>query len=133
MHRPTFDCAVQIDDVQKTRSFGEPMVGRCHGIVEIDRFAIHLALKQPHTAAVFEIDGGDNLHDFNWPQRSGRSSPKCASRAPDFSPDETGKRTIGRWQYLRRMTDHSPSWSRSTSFAQAQHKTSARNKHNRRS
>ena len=44
MHRPPFDGAVEVDDVNEGCAFGAPVLRGVDGIFKIDRFLVHLAL-----------------------------------------------------------------------------------------
>ncbi len=54
--RPAFFRAVEIDDVQPCRALPHPLERRFDRIVEIDRFAAVIALRQPDAAAAANVD-----------------------------------------------------------------------------
>ena len=54
--------AVQIDDMQPVRAQRAVLVGESERRRGVRRRALEVPLQQPHTAAVLQVDGGNEVH-----------------------------------------------------------------------
>ena len=57
------DRTVEVNHMQTAGAGIDPASGHLHRVVGVNRFGIHLALHQSHTATTFDIDSGYQQHD----------------------------------------------------------------------
>ena len=63
--------AVEVDQMQTTRPFVDPVQGHVGGVFTEGGRLVHVALFEAHTLSVFQVDGWDQKHKREWARFKG--------------------------------------------------------------